>query len=256
MSSILKALKKLEKGVPKQNEVHFWLQKKHTKITAQKRVKNNLRFNKYFFIIFVAMVLSLGAGLIFSRKPWEKTPALVAKTVIKPIKPHSLPEKRAPIPDLYQKDTPIRKNAQKPEPDTKTAKTASPSARKPREKVPALVTKTKIKPAKPLSLPEKKALTPYTTQRETPTIKNVEKSEEKREAEQYASIPFKQAGESGLKLQAIAWSSDPKSRIAVINGRIVREGESVERALVTHIGKDDVIFKKGEEEWRQLFGLN
>ena len=90
MSSILKALKKLENEVPEQNVVHFWPQKKHTKKTTQKRVQDNLRFNKYFFIIFAAVVLALATGLILNRKPWEKTPELVAKTVIKPIKPASL----------------------------------------------------------------------------------------------------------------------------------------------------------------------
>ncbi len=54
-----------------------------------------------------------------------------------------------------------------------------------------------------------------------------------------------------MELQAIAWSTDPKSRLAVINGKIVREGGSVAGVFVTHIGKDDVFFKKGREEWRQ-----
>ena len=56
-----------------------------------------------------------------------------------------------------------------------------------------------------------------------------------------------------FELQAISWSSNPKKRMVVINNRIVREGESVENVLVTHIGKDDVVLKKGREEWRQLF---
>jgi hypothetical protein len=56
-----------------------------------------------------------------------------------------------------------------------------------------------------------------------------------------------------LKLPAFVWAGYSKSRMAVINGRIIRERESVDGALVTHIGKDYVIFEKGTEEWRQLF---
>jgi hypothetical protein len=36
---------------------------------------------------------------------------------------------------------------------------------------------------------------------------------------------------------------------------VLREGGSVERVLVTHIGKNEVIFKKQGEEWKQLFRL-
>jgi type II secretory pathway component PulC len=69
-----------------------------------------------------------------------------------------------------------------------------------------------------------------------------------------SAIPFKSAGSSGLKLQAIAWSSDSKKRITVVNGRILREGSSIEGALIIKIDKNDVSFQKGGEQWRQKFG--
>ena len=56
-----------------------------------------------------------------------------------------------------------------------------------------------------------------------------------------------------LKLQAIAWSEHPEKRMVVINGHIVHEGDAVEKATVKHIGKNEVVFFKGDEEWRQLF---
>ena len=69
-----------------------------------------------------------------------------------------------------------------------------------------------------------------------------------------SSLPFKSSGGSGLKLQAIAWSSDSKERICVVNGRILREGSSIEGAFIVQIDKNDVSFQKGGEQWRQKFG--
>lgn len=60
---------------------------------------------------------------------------------------------------------------------------------------------------------------------------------------------------SKLKLMAIAWYADPARRIAVINGSIVKEGESVEGFRINQIRKDDVIVSDGSRSWRVEFGL-
>lgn len=60
---------------------------------------------------------------------------------------------------------------------------------------------------------------------------------------------------SKLKVMAIAWYADPAKRIAVINGSLVKEGESVEGYKVTQIRKDDVIVSDGSRSWRVEFGL-
>jgi type II secretory pathway component PulC len=79
--------------------------------------------------------------------------------------------------------------------------------------------------------------------------------EPKIKSEPFAELPVKQVGETGLELQAIAWSGDMSRRIAVINGSIVREGGSVEGVSIVRINPDDVIFKKGGETWKQVFRL-
>ena len=237
MSSILKALKKLENGFSEQREIRPRLQKRRTKKAIHQRVIGTWLFNKRFFIIFAVVILAVSGWLVLNRKPREEGQTLVAKTITKPIKSVDLLEKKASIPNMIQKERPI-------------------SARKPRRKAPALFAKKEIKPPKPLSYTEKKASVPDMNQKETSTRKDVEKSEQNTKAERFESIPVKQANETRLELQAIAWSSDPESRIAVINSRIVREGGSVEGVFVTNIGKDEVIFRKGGEEWRQLFRLN
>ena len=138
----------------------------------------------------------------------------------------------------------------------KAAKMKTISPHKLERKAPALFAKKELNLPKPLSHTEKKASVPDINQKETSTREDIEKSEQNTKAERFESIPVKQANETRLEIQAIAWSSDPESRIAVVNSRIVREGGSVEGVFVTNIGKDEIIFRKGGEEWRQLFRLN
>jgi hypothetical protein len=58
-----------------------------------------------------------------------------------------------------------------------------------------------------------------------------------------------------LKVMAIAWQADATRRIAVINGHIVKEGESVDGYTITRIRKDDVIVNDGSRSWRVEFTL-
>jgi hypothetical protein len=77
-------------------------------------------------------------------------------------------------------------------------------------------------------------------------------------AQNTAVSPDKQSAikpveDSGLKLMAIAWSAVPAQRIAVINGRIVREGESLEGVFVSRINENDVILQKNDELVKLVF---
>jgi hypothetical protein len=61
--------------------------------------------------------------------------------------------------------------------------------------------------------------------------------------------------ESKLKVMAIAWATEPSRRLAVVNGHIVKEGESVEGFSVTQIRKDDIIVNDGGRSWRVELNL-
>ena len=61
--------------------------------------------------------------------------------------------------------------------------------------------------------------------------------------------------DSKLKVMAIAWHGQATRRIAVINGHIVKEGESVDGYTITQIRKDDVIVNDGSRSWRVQFAL-
>gem|GEM_PF-3124633 len=56
--------------------------------------------------------------------------------------------------------------------------------------------------------------------------------------------------DSGLALQAIAWSRTPAQRMAVINENILREGGSISGYTIVHIDEDEVIVGKDRKEWR------
>jgi hypothetical protein len=61
--------------------------------------------------------------------------------------------------------------------------------------------------------------------------------------------PSQSPGEPDLKLDALVWSSNPRSRFAVINGQIVRVGETVKGASITEIERDHVALKSGNKTW-------
>lgn len=60
---------------------------------------------------------------------------------------------------------------------------------------------------------------------------------------------------AGVSLQAISWSPDPARRLAVINGRLCREGESVEGFVLVRINPDDVLLSGGRVSGRLVFKI-
>ncbi|HUT43613.1 MAG TPA: general secretion pathway protein GspB [Desulfobacterales bacterium] len=241
MSSILKALKKLENQAEDQNHVRFWRPKNHTQNDGHEQINGHLRFKKRYVIIFAGFVFAVGAGLILSQKLHEKKPELITKKEDILQKPFRLPEKKAAMPDKVQKELSSRKDVKKIEPIAQAAKAAPPSAHKSRGNTAVLFNQK--------TSPQQQA------RKETVAGKPSEKPGQNTKADRFASMPVKRSNQTKIEVQAIAWSNDPKSRLAVINGLILREGESVDNVIVMHIGKDAVVFKKGEEGWKQMFGF-
>jgi len=246
-----------------------------------KKVNGHLRFKKGYVIIFVGFVFAVGAGLILSRKLYNKKPELITKKediIQKPVrlperkavipnkknrlrklarlsekkaampdkkailrKPVRLPEKKAAMPDRVQKELSSRKDVKKIEPIAKATKAAPPSSHKSRKNTAVLF--------------NKKTPPPKQHSKKTVAGTSGEKSGQNTKADRFASMPVKRSNQTRIEVQAIAWAGDPKSRLAVINGLILREGESIDNVIVMHIGKDAVVFKKGGEGWKQMFGF-
>jgi len=210
LSSILKALKKLENEAPVKSDIGSSQHKFYTKKSIHKRIKSALPSNKHLLIIFTTLLLMVGSGLTLTFKPWKKQLSPTAKT-----------------------------DSEKFDPPNKAVKKPSLPEYKLKKEEPELFVKTETDPTKIVGVPEEK---PFSQE-------PIKKSKAK-----FTSIPIRSANESMLEIQAIAWSSNPEKRMAVINSQIVHEGGVVEKATVKHIGKNEVVIMKGSEKWRQLFG--
>jgi len=241
LSSILKALKKLENQATDQSHVRFWQPKNHQQNDDHEQINGHRRLTKRYVIIFAGLVFAVGAGLILSQILHKKKPVLITKKDDIFQKPVRLPEKKAAMPDRVQKELSSRKDVKKFEPIAKAEKTAPPSAYESRRNTAVLSNKK----TSPLKQARKKTI----------AEKRIEKPEQNTKADRFSSMPVKRSNQTKIEVQAIAWSDDPKSRLAVINGLILREGESVDNVIVMHIGKDEVVFNKGEEGWKQMFGF-
>jgi len=255
LSSILKALKKLENEFPEKRETRFWQQTKPKGMLTRKDVSGGLGFKKNFFLILASLVIAFSIGLALNLKPWRKKPTLVSKIQMPPPAVLSAPEKEVSEKDSVRKSPPLETATKDTQPIKGPPKKTSESYGAVGSNGLSSVEKTDTKPTTPLSVSKEKTSRPEKLQQQTVSEKPGEKHGQQTNAEWTAAIPVKQTGESKLELQAIAWSSDPKSRLAVVNGRVVREGESIDSVHIMHIGKDEVIFKKGGEEWKQLFGF-
>jgi len=221
LSSILKALKKLEEETPRYGDSQPY--PVDVKKTVENGVNKKQTYYKLFLILFSAIIIVSASLFLLTRQTTSKgkntpTSVLVIRKAIPP-RPKKENVKIASVPDL-----------------------------KPRKKR-----------AKPSDRIKKMENLPDSRQGKIPASRKVmkEKSygdDRTKPKSARSTIPFKSAGGSGLKLQAIAWSSDSKKRIAVVNGRILREGSSIEGALIIKIDKNDVSFQKGGEQWKQKFG--
>ena len=69
-----------------------------------------------------------------------------------------------------------------------------------------------------------------------------------------SQTPLLPAERGKLTLQAISWAPNMDARIAVINGQIVREGGAVEGFTISKINPDEVFVRSGSDEWRLVFG--
>ena len=221
MSSILKALKKLEKETPRYGDSQPY--PVDVKRTVENQVIKKQKNYKVFLILVLAIIIVSASVFLFTRQNVSKGKkssdgALVVRKSI-PARPKKETVKIASVPDF--------------------------KSRKRRAKPSNRVKKTKNLPG------YSKVKTPAYREETIEKSSGINRTKPKSVR---SSLPFKPSGVSGLKLQAIAWSSDTKERICVVNGRILHEGSSIDGALIFRIDKNDVSFQKEGELWKQRFG--
>jgi hypothetical protein len=271
LSTILKALKRVDRTTAPPEDLQSWPPRIDTKQTLKTRIyKTWLHRKLYMSLILVLAVIAAGwfaysqrhrlISMLHPGKSAGKVPIYQAKIYPNPgvsagsakksatasdrpdarIKPNaarapagvdlssrSLPQ--VPQPQKNQKiQIPASSNPTRPSGPTSTAKPEIS-----RTPIPGSQKADQINPLQPAAVgtPKTQALPPQ------------------------VSRSYRRLDDDKIKLQAIAWSNVAAQRIAVINGHVVREGESVEGFSVNQIRREDVIVSDGTESWQLEFRL-
>lgn len=238
MSSILRALKKLENSPFEEKGLLSW----HREIDVKKSVggagrRPQLRSGIWFGLPLIALLL--GVGWLFfkyyadpARKPTG------SRFVYRQMKKE----------ELNRKDSPAGSSA-----GIEAARTGSKS--QPADSPPRLLEKKRQKafldsaPGHPESGSTVLSRDKYSASH--PGSGKTDNSGNAAKIGSSSTIP--DMTDSRFKVQAIAWSSIPAKRFAVINERIVHEGDAIEGVIVTRIGLDDVSLAKGGKELKLRF---
>jgi hypothetical protein len=258
LSSILRALKKLE------NEPRHLEESQHldSKFVPLADIGTKRAVSSIFIMVvgggIVCGLVILAGWWLFSEK--FQSPTAVPQKI--PRLDSRLDESPAPSQDLNK--APIRAVAEKQAIETpETQKTAEqvrepePASLKkpafqiigqgdalpaeeqtPEETVPAQETPS-LKTNEQFTQPAEKTVAPSDSTQVTP-VKTVE-------------VEIPKLNDPDMKLQAVTWSRAPQKRIAVINNRILREGDMVSGYLINSINQDDVVISRDGEKWQLLF---
>ena len=229
LSSILKALKKLEDEHPRKTGGDAFLpQTLGVKKTLRRWEINSGRFAPLLWGALTVMVLAAaGWFFVYMRSP-DESPAPMAQLPSDPLPAAAIKEQKAGLAGNPAK--------------TVQSSTRSSKASKRRRLSLSGAAKSRSSPTasarKPMSQNQRQAVsTPPVNQTKVQTA---------------TGLPILKAE---LELQAVSWSPDPANRIAVINGSVIREGASIEGYSVVRIAEDEVQVRKGLSQWRLVFNL-
>jgi cytoskeletal protein RodZ len=265
LSTILKALKRIDQTTASPDDLQAWPPKIDPPKTVKARVQKIWLYRKICLALILTVVLIAAAWLAYSHKDWLASRVLPQKTPPKtPVHQAKIdPGSNQSISAVPQKKPTL--NRQNVRSGTESAPHPAGADQTPRRlpRVPpsqkSQINRIFASSGKSQSPAENSntsrlpvADSTKSLQRETrpaPAAGTPEKSPSQ------GARSYRRLDDSKLDLQAIAWSKDAKRRIAVINGHIVHEGESVEGFLVNQIRQEDVVVNDGTESWQLELGL-
>ncbi|MGD8883382.1 MAG: general secretion pathway protein GspB [Desulfobacterales bacterium] len=281
MSTILKALKQVDQTDPPE-DIQSWPSKIDTKETVKARVQKVRLNRKVYLTIVLALIIVAAGGLVYTQKDVLRTMLSSGRTLENDKLTSSISSENAPVhqakispPSSKQtvgsakKDSPPNVGNQRAGLKNEPKQTGIDKPSRQLPKIPVrkniiksqdVTTSGQTQPL-PGSVPSKSRITRSQTPDPKKTLRNQDRAsvtsptQKAKPPVKQVSRSYRRLDKSKLELQAIAWSSKAAQRIAVINGRIVREGESVEGFSVTQIRQDDIIVNDGTESWRLEFGL-
>lgn len=266
MSSILKALKKLENEHPSSGYDQNWLKDIYEKEAFFDRLKGSLTTYWQRYVICAAVLLTfiVSAAIIFKAGYLKKTaaPLLSEKQQVEAVIPTPSLQNRAQAPlastpegSSKPKLFYSRRTEKQNLPSTRSAKETGQvlSTRKP-TKVLIPAAKTSVvplpQPARPqAAIKALKSFSSFQPGKDTQTAKEVSVLKISESSKPDGTVDTKILNDVNVKLQAISWSANPGKRLAVINNSIVRQGDRVGSYIVTQINKDDVLVRQQKEIW-------
>ena len=276
MSTILKALKQIDQTAPPE-DLQSWPPRIDTKETVKTRLQR-LRLNRKVFLgTLLTLIIAAVAWLAYSQKdlllakissdriskneraastgPSKNGPVYQAK-----VYPPASKQTKGSAADVANKRAGMKDPAKQTQMDKRPGQLPRISARQNIEKNPIFTATGKTEPP-PKSPSSKSQISPSQPTIGKKTVQSKTRAavaiptKKSRTTVKQKSRSYRRLDESKLQLQAIAWSKNAAQRIAVINGHVVREGESVEGYSVTQIRQDDIIVNDGTESWQVEFKL-
>lgn len=227
MSSILKALKKVEGESPRLDVSPTLPQKIDTKRAVNQRVRGTWLFNRVLTVVVVVVILGVGTWFVFGNQDlWVRKERSVPPVASKPavetqaasLQPDAKDVNREPMKEIVREAAP-----KVPAPSSEKAARVEPVQR---EETPLVNSPTK--PGRPAGA-------------ENTRPQGVDASS------------GGQSDEARYKLEAIVWSNNSESRFAVINGQIVRAGGAVGGLSVLEIGRDHLAVRSAGRDWKMKF---
>ncbi|MFH2065474.1 MAG: hypothetical protein ABIK15_09785 [Pseudomonadota bacterium] len=231
MSTILKALRKIEDESGRNDGIPAWPGPVHIKRQADAKLRNKRKWKRIMFSLIVLIPVCSFAWM-YSMKPAGPPKPADAKHLS--VKTRIIPEKGQARADLNG-----NKGGQRIAAESGMQKSEGYSS--------SAIHKT-VKPD--LSHARSPITTSSSGNREIPKVPLAENN-----SVQKATQRIQEKRDSRIDLQAIAWAPEPEKSFSVINNRILHEGQSFDGITITHIGKDDVSFREMGNEWRERFRI-
>ncbi|MBN2122867.1 MAG: hypothetical protein JW821_01120 [Deltaproteobacteria bacterium] len=243
MSSILKALKKVEKQGAKQDVIPTFPQKIDTKKSVNQRVRGPWLLHRLLTGVLILVILVGGAWFLWTHGRSMMGP---------PVSGKDAPPVQGEEARVAAVAMPVEKGEAPQGPGKEvgkiTAGQPAPAERPPAEPGPAPVPE-KRPPAEAPVIP---GAPPATKVAVSPApVASVKAAPLSSPARR--QVPERPVDEGAYKLEAVVWSKDPAGRFAVINGQIVRAGGAVGDLSVREIGRDFVAVRSGDRDWEMRF---
>lgn len=246
MSSILDALKKLEREHSRTGEKFVWPERIDSSRTLRRLDVHSGRFPAMLWVILVAVVIAAGGwGLVYWRGAQNHSPQVNAVATAPIGKPP--PVAGTPSQSALPVDAEASPALQRPKYRAASAGSA-PGAQLPRD------ARAGSETAAGAQLPRDTGAGSETAA--GAPASSASRTGSKTPAAATPSAPKRQPLElltEGFELQAISWSERAEDRMAVINGKIVREGAVVNGYKIARIDPEEVIVSRADRRWRVVF---